>query len=67
MVECYAGATYPEKPLALYWDGERLEIEQIEFQVRVPDGWRYRVRTINSQVFELKYEENNARWYVSQP
>ena len=67
LVECYAGAAYPEKPLALTWEGERLEIAQIEYQARTPDGWFYRVRTMNSEVFELRYEESNDRWYVSQP
>lgn len=64
LVECHSGYTYAERPVALRWQGERLEIEAIESQWRVPDEKHFRVRTRDDQVFELVYSEVHDEWQV---
>ncbi len=65
LVECYSGSEYAERPVALYWQGQRLEIEQVEAQWRIPGGKRFRVRTRDGQVFELFYGELYDEWRVN--
>jgi hypothetical protein len=67
LVECHSGYTYAERPIALQWEGERLEIEEIEAQWRIPGGRRFRVRVIDGRVFELFYGELYDEWRIHQP
>ena len=64
LVECHSEYTYAERPVALRWQGLRLEIEAIEAQWRVPDGKRFRVRTRDGRIFDLFYSELHAEWQV---
>jgi hypothetical protein len=64
-VECYSGYEYAERPLALRWEGRRLEIEQVEAQWRIPGGKRFRVRTQDGRSFELFYGELYDEWRVN--
>ena len=61
-VECYSGARYAERPVALTWQGERLAIEEIERQWREPGGPAFRVRAAGGQRFELHYDERADAW-----
>lgn len=63
-VECYSGSQYAERPVALHWEGQRLEIETIEGEWHSPDGKRFRVRTRGDQVFELLYVGRQDTWQV---
>lgn len=65
LVECHSGSEYAERPIALYWDGERLEIEAVEQQWRTPAEKWFRVRTPGGRVFELGYAVADDRWHVS--
>ncbi len=65
LVECYSGSEYAERPVALSWQGRRLEIEQVEAQWRIPGGKQFRVRTRDGQVFELLYGELSDEWRVN--
>jgi hypothetical protein len=64
LVECHSEFTYAERPTALYWQGERLEIEAIEAQWRIPGGRRFRVRTAGPRLFELFYGELYDEWRI---
>ena len=66
-VECHSGFTYAERPIALQWEGERLEIEEIEAQWRIPGGRRFRVRVVDGRVFELFYGELYDEWRIHEP
>ncbi|MGD2158528.1 MAG: hypothetical protein PVG14_20005 [Anaerolineales bacterium] len=66
IVECHSGHEYAERPTAIYWRGERLEIEQILSRWRIPGGKRFRVRTKDDQVFELFYGELYDEWRIHQ-
>jgi hypothetical protein len=65
-VECHSGYEYAERPVALYWEGQRLEIERIVSQWRIPGGRVFRVRTTGEQDFELFYGELYDEWRVNQ-
>lgn len=67
IVECHSGFEYAERPVALVWQGVRLEIEQIEAAWRIPGAKRFRVRTTDGQVFELFYGELYDEWRIYQP
>jgi len=64
LVECHSGYTYAERPVAFYWQGERLEVDRIAAQWQAPDGKHFRVSTRDGQVFELVYSEPGAKWQV---
>ncbi|HEY46405.1 MAG TPA: hypothetical protein G4O14_06440 [Anaerolineae bacterium] len=64
-VECHSGTTYGERPIALYWEGERLLIVDIEARWRLPDGRKFRVRVEDDRTFELYYVEQVDEWRIS--
>jgi hypothetical protein len=64
-VECHSGFTYVERPVALFWEGERLEVESVEGQWRTPEGVRFRVCCSNGRYFELFYDEMKDEWRVN--
>ncbi len=66
VVECLSGYTYAERPVALTWQGERLEIAEVVAESRLPDGKRFRVRTADGQTFELTYAEAAGEWLIEQ-
>jgi hypothetical protein len=63
-VECYSGFRYAERPLAIHWLGQRLEVE-VESAWLVPGGQRFRVHTGDGQVFELVYREADDAWQIT--
>jgi hypothetical protein len=67
IVECHSGYEYAERPTALIWKGQRLEVEEIEARWRIPGGKKFRVRTTDGQVFELLYAELYDEWRIHQP
>jgi hypothetical protein len=67
LVECHSGFTYAERPIALWWQGERLEIAAVEAQWRIPGGRRFQVRTHDDRLFELFYGELYDEWRIHLP
>lgn len=65
LVECYAGATYPERPRAFEVGEQRYEIAAVERQWRTPEGVAFRVRTGAGQVFTLFYHPANDYWSLA--
>jgi hypothetical protein len=65
LVECHSGYDYAEKPVAIHWAGERLEITSIVAQWRIPGGKCFRVQTRNEQTFELFYGELYDEWRIN--
>jgi hypothetical protein len=64
IVECLSSSSYPERPVALHWAGERLEIEAILSQWRTPEERWFRVQTRDQRIFELTYEEIGEGWRI---
>ncbi len=63
-VECYSGFEYPERPLAVIWQGERLEVDEILESKRTPKGKTFRVTVKNGLVFVLEYDQHADRWSI---
>jgi hypothetical protein len=67
IVECHSGFAYAEKPTALTWEGQPLEITSILDQWRLPGQRCFRVEASDGQVFELSYGEREDEWHIHQP
>lgn len=65
-VECRSDFAYAQRPVAFYWQGERLEVAEIVTQSRNPTGISFRVRTKESGIFDLDYDINTDQWSVHQ-
>ena len=61
-VECYSSAKYGQRPTAVVFEYERLEIMDIINFWRTPTGIAFQVLTKNNQAFELTYSENSDQW-----
>ncbi len=66
-VECRSDTEYAERPIALHWQGQRLEIAAILSRWRTPAGKGFRVRTADEQIFDLNYDETTTDWQIQQP
>ena len=67
LVECRSDTEYAERPIALHWQAQRLEIAEILYRWQTPDGKCFRVRTADDQLFELTYNQIADRWQIQQP
>ncbi|HDQ70885.1 MAG TPA: hypothetical protein ENN19_02180 [Chloroflexi bacterium] len=67
LVECYAASRYPERPRALFWQGERIEVEEVERQWRTPRGFVFVVRAVGGCRFRLTYDEATDAAYQDTP
>jgi hypothetical protein len=64
LVECHSGFEYAERPIALRWEGQRVEIEAVEAEWRIPGGHCFRVLTRDQRRFELFYGELYDEWRI---
>jgi hypothetical protein len=65
LVECHSGFEYADRPTALHYEGERLEISEITVRWRIPGGRCFRVITADGRRFELFYGELYDEWRVN--
>jgi hypothetical protein len=66
IVECRSDGDYAGRPLALHWQGKRLEVAQVINSWRKPEGKCFRVSTADGEVFELTYLEAQDFWVITQ-
>jgi len=66
IVVCHSDFTYAEKPVALTYLGQRLEVAAILAQGRTPQEKWFQVRTGDGRVFRLAYGEVSGEWQVHQ-
>ncbi|MEW5869199.1 MAG: hypothetical protein AB1894_07995 [Chloroflexota bacterium] len=66
LVACRSNAEYAEHPIALSWEGQRLEIETILARWRTPEGKFFRVSTQDGRSFELLYQQTADAWQITQ-
>lgn len=64
IVECRSDTEYAERPLALTWQGQRLEVAEILARWRGPNEKGFRVKTTDGQAFELTHREVPDEWQV---
>ena len=63
-VECRSDSEYADRPLALLWEGKRLEIAEILASWRGPGEKGFRVKTTDGQAFELAYRQLPDEWHI---
>jgi len=66
LVECHSEYTYSERPIAIWWQNERLPILRIIQEARFPHGKYFRVSTQEEYLFDLFYEEWQDQWVINQ-
>lgn len=66
-VECHSGHTYAQRPIAFWWEDERLEIEAIEAEWRSPTEKHFRVKTQQGAVYEVIYDQASDAWQIRIP
>ena len=66
-VECHSGYDYAERPTAFYWQGVRLQVAEIIRRWREPGQKCFQVYTEDKQIFDIRYEESEDLWLISQP
>jgi hypothetical protein len=64
LVECHSGFTYADRPVALTWGGQRLEIVRILAEWRTPEKHWFRVRSADGREFELAYSQAAEEWQI---
>lgn len=64
-VECLSSASYPGRPTAFTWGGERHTVTAIIASSRSPQGIAFRVRAADNLVFELFYDTAAHTWQVT--
>jgi hypothetical protein len=63
-VECYSGQEYAERPIAIYWEGERFPVKAVIAAWRTPHGKVFQVQAENGRHFELAYEQDLDTWVI---
>ncbi len=63
-VECRSDQDYSGRPLAFYWQDQRLEVTDILVRYRTPLGITYQVMTASSGIFKLDYDNHTDEWSV---
>jgi hypothetical protein len=63
-VECLSDSDYADRPLALTWQGRRLEVAEILASWRGPGEKGFRVKTTDGRAFELAYRELPDEWHI---
>lgn len=61
-VEAYAGASYPERPTAVWRQGQRLDVTQVLRSWRTPDGLHFLVEITEIGRVELIYHYQDGWW-----
>jgi len=64
-VECHSGFAYAERPTAIFWEGQRHEVTEIDSQWRIPGGRCFRIRIKDGRAFELAYSEMKDEWHIN--
>ena len=64
LVECQSGFTYADRPVALTWEGQRLEISRILAEWRTPVENHFQVCTADGREFELAYSQSTDEWQI---
>jgi hypothetical protein len=63
-VRCYAGASYPERPVAFEWEGRWLEVVEVQRQARTPEGLRFDVLVADGRRYRLDWNTRTDEWVI---
>jgi hypothetical protein len=65
LVECRSDYSYAGRPVAFYWQGQRLKVATLLSSWRTPHEKWFRVSLPDGQIFELGYSEDLDRWNIA--
>ncbi len=63
---CRSDSEYAESPIVLTWEGQRLEIAEIQARWRTPEGKFFLVHVQDGRIFELCYQQAVDAWIITQ-
>jgi hypothetical protein len=63
-VECLSDLVYAGRPIAFYWQEQRLEVSEVLVRYRTPIGISYQVMTDSSGIFKLDYDTSTDEWSI---
>ena len=63
-VRSYAGASYPERPVAFEWEGQWLEVSELLRQARTPEGLRFAVLAEDGRRYRLDWGAKTDEWAI---
>jgi hypothetical protein len=63
-VRCYAGASYPERPVAFEWKERWLEVDELIRQARTPGGLVFDVLAEDGRGYRLAWNAGTDEWVV---
>lgn len=66
-VEAYAGASYPEKPTAVWYEGRRHPVVSLLRSRRSPSALHFLVEVEDLGRLELVYELASDTWFSTSP
>jgi hypothetical protein len=64
IVECHSGFAYADRPVALTWQGLRLEVDAVLARGRTPQGAFFQVRAQDGRIFRLEHDEADDVWQI---
>jgi len=65
VVSAYAGASYPQRPTAVQWQGRRLAVAQIERSWRTPHALHFLLHVESLGRVELSYHPQSDSWTLT--
>ncbi len=63
-VECYSSGEYADRPVALWWEEERLPVAQVLAEARLPAAKRFTLRTADGQRWVIEYRFDREQWQL---
>jgi hypothetical protein len=63
-VRCHAGWQYPERPQAVFWEGQWFSVEAVLKHWRDPFGIYFWVKCEDAHHFELFYNASEDAWQL---
>jgi hypothetical protein len=63
-VEFHSSYDYAQRPIAVLWEGKRVQIKNVLAEWRSPEGKSFRVQAENGRIFDLIYNEDIENWQV---
>jgi hypothetical protein len=61
-VECVSSASYGDRPTAICFEDQRLEIIEVLQRWRSPEGINFNVLTSEEYAYELNYNQASDQW-----
>ena len=64
-VECRSDSTYPERPVAVMWEGLRREVGHLLSRSRTPNGLHFQIQTTDGLTLVLFYDVAADKWHIA--